>query len=282
MKASSDDPLIDLRHRDAIEHRSPLLIAHRGGVIARNAPENSLAAIRLAANHFYDLVELDVTQTKDYEPVLFHGWKGHLGVDCGIDAYVHDLTSAELGQVRYKESDEGIPHLSQALALCRRLSLGVMLDIKIFGSDTTVKYFQRIGDSLNSSGITNACLTLSHHRLAREYFRYLCMFPLSEEEVERIVRGEKEFSKGRWWFALPEEVTTDRVTNLRQADVLIVAAINRFRYPAHDHEKLARRDGRRLIEMGVDGLQIDSIYEKMVRQEIQEGQDLMSGPYVAL
>lgn len=99
MKGQLDSLLINLGELSQINTRRPLLIAHRGGVITSNSHENSLAAIQLAGDRAYDMVELDVAETKDGEPVLFHGWKGHLGRDCALDAYVHELTGKEVMSV---------------------------------------------------------------------------------------------------------------------------------------------------------------------------------------
>ncbi|MAG57500.1 MAG: hypothetical protein CMJ83_14505 [Planctomycetes bacterium] len=48
----------------------PLVIAHRGG--AMEAPENTMAAFRLAIEAGFDVVELDVKLTKDDRAVVFH------------------------------------------------------------------------------------------------------------------------------------------------------------------------------------------------------------------
>ena len=112
MKTPSDNSLINLRNPLQIDNRTPLLIGHRGGVITSRAPENSLNAICLAGERSYDMVELDIAEAKDKEPVLFHGWNGHLGVDCGVDAFVFELNSGELIDIKYRESDQCIASLS--------------------------------------------------------------------------------------------------------------------------------------------------------------------------
>lgn len=92
MKAGTDEGLIDLADRARLTARRPLLVAHRGGAVGPGTPENSPAAMRLAAVHGYDLVELDVRQTKDGELFVFHGRAGNLLVDCGIDRTIQSLT----------------------------------------------------------------------------------------------------------------------------------------------------------------------------------------------
>ena len=117
---------INLHDPDAIRARWPVLVAHRGGVIAANAPENSLGAIHLAALHGYDMVELDLREARDGEPVLFHGSAGRgMWSDCGVPRFVEELTSEELVALRYRGSNEHIATFAQALDLCASLGLGV-------------------------------------------------------------------------------------------------------------------------------------------------------------
>ena len=62
--------LIDFRNRQLIELQKPILIAHRGGVITEKTPECSLAAIRLAKQQGYAMVELDVQKSRDGIPIV--------------------------------------------------------------------------------------------------------------------------------------------------------------------------------------------------------------------
>ena len=77
-----------------------------------------------------------------------------------------------------------------------------------------------------------------------------------------------ESLKNRWWFGLPEQVTDRLVAHLQQWGVLVIAAINRFRYPAHGHMAVARKEIARLVKLGVHGLQIDSVYFDLVQEVI--------------
>lgn len=264
MKTHSDNSLINIRDREQINHRIPLLIAHRGGVVSSISPENSLAAIKLAGQSSYDMVELDIAEAKDSEPVLFHGWNGSLRLDTGLDAFVYELTSDELTKVRYRESDQCIASLSQALKLCKELNLGVMLDIKEFDPQHTREFFLRIAELLIRDGLTNASLTFSQNPLGYKGLRDVIKFAISSDELKLFTNGKRNITKGRWWFALPDEVTRQMVIDLQESGSLVIVAINQFRYPAHAHEVLANKDIKRLIETSVDGLQIDSIYEGFI------------------
>lgn len=52
--------MINLHNQTEIVTHRPIMLAHRGGVIAPDAPENAQRAIELAAQQGYDLVELDI------------------------------------------------------------------------------------------------------------------------------------------------------------------------------------------------------------------------------
>ena len=71
---------------------SPLIIGHRGASV--HAPENTLAAFRLAIEANADGVEFDVRLTKDGVPVVIHD--DNLRRTGGVNRRVSDLSIAEL------------------------------------------------------------------------------------------------------------------------------------------------------------------------------------------
>jgi hypothetical protein len=230
-------------------------------VIAPDAPENSLAAIRLAAAHGYDMVELDVRTAKDGQPVLFHGSgaRGSLFVDCGVERFVEELTSDELGTILYRASTAPIATLADALALCASLGLGVMLDIK--GSACSEPALRRVADLLRAHDLGPATVTIAHEPIVRECLAGQAMFPLSDEDVQRVLRGESAFLAGRFWFGWAAHLPIAAVAPLQKSGAIVIVSINTFHYPSHARDALARQDIRRLQAAGVDGFQIDSVYE---------------------
>ncbi len=68
---SGKNNLIVLRDSHSIQSQKPILIAHRGGVITAQSPESSIAAIRLAKQQDYAMVELDIRKSKDHVPIVF-------------------------------------------------------------------------------------------------------------------------------------------------------------------------------------------------------------------
>lgn len=110
----------------------PKIIAHRGA--KAYAPENTLAAIRAAADLGIEWVELDVKLTKDGQAVIFH--------DESLDRCTNTTgLIADLNLDTVRELDAGswfgesfmnekIPTLEEALELILDLKMGLNLEIK--------------------------------------------------------------------------------------------------------------------------------------------------------
>jgi glycerophosphoryl diester phosphodiesterase len=67
----------------SIQEHVPVLIAHRGGVVGPDLPENSVTALELAAANGYAMVEVDIRMTADEVPVAF--LDAHLLEHAGIE-----------------------------------------------------------------------------------------------------------------------------------------------------------------------------------------------------
>jgi glycerophosphoryl diester phosphodiesterase len=263
MNRNPTQPPINLHDPSALRAHRPLIVAHRGGVVAANAPENSLAAIQLAALHGYDMVELDVREARDGTLVLFHGLGGgSLLADCGIRAAVEDLTTEELAQLCYRGSTEPIARFDDALASCAELGLGVMLDLK--SRDPSPDYLDRIAAFIRESNLAGSTVTISQHPRIAEHLADAAILPLSKAETQQVLNGQLAFSRPRMWFGWAHELPSASVTPLQQAGVLVIPSINTFHYPLHARHSLARQDIRRLNAAGVDGFQIDSEYEEYI------------------
>ena len=116
-----------LDHLDAIippGRRRVLRIAHRGA--SAYAAENSLAAIRAAADLGADMVEIDIRASADDIPLVIHD--SSLKRAHGVDGDPSDFTLAELRRMTEKGSP--VVSFDEAVALCRQLGLGLYLDIK--------------------------------------------------------------------------------------------------------------------------------------------------------
>lgn len=115
--------------------RMSRIIGHRG--LAGEAPENTLAGIRLAAEHGLKWVEVDVTLSGDGTLVLFHDRR--LNRTTNTKGRLKSLTCSKLetidagGWFSKQFSGEKIPQLGAALKLIKELGLGLNLELKTNG-----------------------------------------------------------------------------------------------------------------------------------------------------
>ncbi len=120
--------------------RSPLIIGHRGA--SAHAPENTLAAFRLALDVGADGVEFDVQLSKDGVPVVIHDRTlDRTGLRAGR---VTDLTSGQLGKVdigswfnknfpkkaKSEFANETVPTLTQVLYLLKDTKGLIYIELK--------------------------------------------------------------------------------------------------------------------------------------------------------
>ena len=101
-------------HGPGWERLTGVRYAHRGLHTLPDAPENSLAAFRRAAEAGYG-AELDVHLTADGRLAVVHD--GELLRVCGKNGVVEELTAGELACYRLCGTEERIPFLEQVLEI---------------------------------------------------------------------------------------------------------------------------------------------------------------------
>ncbi|WP_320178419.1 neutral/alkaline non-lysosomal ceramidase N-terminal domain-containing protein [Roseovarius pacificus] len=244
---------IDLSNAEATAAHRPLLIAHRGGAVGESTPACSEAAIAAAAIAGYDLVELDLRESKDGEPIVFHD----KALAPAVDAVgsVADHTALELAALRFAGTSEPILHFEQAAARCKQEGLGIMLDIKAGQSDD---FFRRVIGVLERFELKPASCCINGAPEIREHLAGHVMLTHRDGEAE----GGRTF-----WFGQASQLTADHAKALQAEGILVIPAINTFRYDSATHAEDARNDAERLLDAGVDGFQIDSVYGDYFAQQ---------------
>jgi glycerophosphoryl diester phosphodiesterase len=255
---SGKNSLIDFHEAQSIKSQKPILIAHRGGVITAQSPECSIAAIVLAKQRDYAMVELDVRQSKDHVPIVFHD--NDMKKACGIDKSIKDLNADEIVRISYVNTDQTICTLDQALSICRSLKLGLMLDIKITGDE---KFFQKIVTLIKKHGYENSSVTINGDPDLWKHLEEIALLTVTQDEFTKVQQGLSCDLRNKFWFGLPHMLPSEMVNLLQQNGAYVIPAINTFRYPDEGHYELARKDIQRLNEAGVDGYQIDSVYRPL-------------------
>jgi glycerophosphoryl diester phosphodiesterase len=102
-----------------------LRVGHRGA--SAHAPENTLAAVKKAAELGADMVELDVQHSADGVPVIIHD--ADLSRISRRQGLVSQYTLAELQELDAGDG-QTIPTLEEAVAACREYGLMLYLELK--------------------------------------------------------------------------------------------------------------------------------------------------------
>ena len=142
--------------------RPPLVVAHRCG--SEVAPENTLAALRVAVDDGADAVEVDVLPSRDGHPVVHHDER--LTRTAGVDAAVWDLELAELGKLDVGRwfapafAGERLPTLEQVVAALPA-HVRLVCDFK-HGDERFPSFAARVAEVVRQLGSRFAALSIQH------------------------------------------------------------------------------------------------------------------------
>lgn len=149
----------------------PLVIAHRG--FSAKAPENTLAAFAAALDANADMVELDVTLSRDGHVVVIHDDTLDRSTSGSGPVEAHDLEalrSLDAGSWFHADfAGERIPLLSEVYDLCRdRIVINVELK-GIQGQDRRCRFVEAVTDLTSSGNMLDTVLFSSFdHKLLHE------------------------------------------------------------------------------------------------------------------
>lgn len=140
--------------------RPVLVIAHRGSSAA--APENTLAAFRLAAEQGADFVELDVQESADGQVLVVHD--SDLMKVGGAPMKIWETDAATLRTVDIGSHKgpqfqrERVPTLAEALAVCKGRTR-VIVELKSYGHNQRLE--ERVAEIVEAAGMADDCIFMS-------------------------------------------------------------------------------------------------------------------------
>ena len=144
-----------------------LIIAHRGA--SAEAPENTLAAFRLAADQRTDFVELDVQESSDGQVIVLHD--SDLMKVGGNATKVWDgdaarLRSVDIGSFKSPQfAAERVPTLAEALDACKG-RCKVVIELKSYGHNQRLE--ERVVEIVEAAGMQDDCVFMSlDHAMAQ-------------------------------------------------------------------------------------------------------------------
>lgn len=197
-KKEDRDPLLKTEKNRAEEIRhqlfnaesdSVLVIAHRGNW--RDAPENSIPAIKQAIEIGVDIVEIDLQKTKDGKLILMHDKSINRTTDG--EGKIADITLDSLKTFHLKNGmgrtvDHRIPTLQEAMQASKNK---VLVNL-----DKSYDYFDQVDSILKETGTKNQVIVKGGkpwHQVKEEFSQYLdeiIFMPivhLQDSDVEKII-----------------------------------------------------------------------------------------------
>jgi len=246
-----------------------LVIAHRGGVVDAVHPENSISGLEAAINRGYTHVEVDARVTRDGRVVCFHD--SNLNRATGVDKEVADLDFAEIQQIRLRGTGETIPTFDEFCGRCAG-RIQVMVDIK--GADDRVieSYAREIEGALVRHGLIENALILinripihNQEKIADWFFGKVKISwrdPLST--ARRRLRAKNQPEEFYYIFNHGADFNKEEVDGFHAMGLKVIVSVNTGHYLEGDPLDQGFADLRKVVALGVDGVQIDSCYDSVV------------------
>lgn len=239
-----------------------LLVAHRG-VVTDSLTENSLGALEEAIRRGYTHVEVDVVCTDDGQAVCLHDRS--LERTTGVARNVDEVTLAEL---RDLVSEELVPSFE---TFCQRCEgrMDLMLDLKGCPAHLVDAFVKSVKASLRRHNLSGDALFIGKAHLMRRFLGRgkLCWrAPLAKAQASELAQeepGERYFV-----FNHPGDFDANEVDGFHAMGLSVIVSINTLHYRTGDPVRQGRDDVKRMLELGVDGLQIDADYEEAVPREL--------------
>jgi len=166
------------------------IIAHRGA--SSYAPENTLAAFKLAADMGATRIELDVDVTRDGQLVVMHDPRVDRTTD-GV-GWVRDFTLAELRELnadrgwegQFSRSETRVPTLSEVLDVACERSLWVNIETKDFTSSWGAVNDLVAAEVLAHDWVDATLISSINHRAVAGFVRAYPQFSTAIAFIETI------------------------------------------------------------------------------------------------
>jgi glycerophosphoryl diester phosphodiesterase len=241
---------------DAREYVS---IAHRG-ITDGDFQENSLSSLEETIRRGYTHIEVDLRCTKDGHAVVLHDRS--LRRTTGASGNIDEITLAELREL---VDEETVPSFETYCATAAG-RIGFMPDIKSVPDELKDAFLSSLESSMEKHGLLEDAycigrLDLKEHFLAKGP---RISMNVSVEEAQELKAVNAALGENYYIFGHADDFTEEKVKALQALGLKVVVSVNTFHYHQSEYVEKGLADVEKLAEWGVDGLQIDSVYEAAV------------------
>lgn len=246
-----------------------ILVAHRGGVVDDTLSENSLKGLEEAIRRGYTHVEVDARVTKDGHVVCYHD--ENLMREAGVDKNISDLTIAELKQIKLTKSQEPVPTFREYCARCAG-RIDLMIDTKGVSDTYLEQYAREIEAALTEYGLLKNALFIVNRMPIRnqdkvaDWFlgKSLTAWRMDLIKAQILAGSLPNPGKYHFIFNSPKDFTEEMIEGFHKLGLLVIPSVNIDHYKTGDPLQQGLADIEKMLDWGVDGLQIDSCYDPLV------------------
>lgn len=233
------------------------LIAHRGGIVDTNTPENSKEALLQAIKNNYWMVEVDMRLTKDGVLITHHDkdFRKH----SNVDKNVADMTWDEISLL---ESDMGtsIQKLEDVFYLCQEAGMNVMVDNKIKGFDQAV--CEQIIDLLDTYNLRENALMIGTSATT-EFFTGKVRLSCTRAQLEGNMQRKDYQPHNYYFFGNP---SPQDATWAKQNGIMVVGVINEWAIPKDKEVTVVKEIVHQLKTLNINYVQLDSKYDAYFKE----------------
>jgi len=251
--------LVAISGGDNIHAKDPVrLIAHRGGVVDAQHPENSAGALDEAIRRGYWMVEMDIQESKDGHLVVHHD---DFLKSFGDKRWPREMTWDEIRKLRAREDNSRPLEFREYAPLCRN-RMRLMVDIK--EPSHPPGFYTAVEQTLRENGLLEGAYFLGTAE-AHAYFKGKAPIEADRYQIERAMRAGENVPQLYFLFEHGRDLDEKGVETARRAGVPAIVSINVDHYRGMDHMKAAHADLDRVRNAGVTYFQIDSVYDVWLR-----------------
>lgn len=238
----------------------PKIIAHRGGVVGSEYAENSPAALDAAVERGYWMIEVDIRESKDGRLVVHH--------DPDFEDFYSDprlLAEMDWAEIEKLRAEPGgsRPLEFRELAALAKGRIRLMLDTK--PPEHSDAFFEAMDAALSENGLLETAYVIGTEQSRRRY-PGKARVGLDRAALSAAIERGEDVARLYFLFEHGRDLDRDTVEWAQSLGVPVVPSINIFHYDdTGDHMAAAEADTRRMLALGVEEFQIDSVYDVWLR-----------------
>jgi glycerophosphoryl diester phosphodiesterase len=230
------------------------MIAHRGGVVDAEHPEDSLSALQKAIQEGYWMVEVDIQASRDGELVVQHD--DSLMRMYGVRKHVADLDWKDIRTFRSRIDGQPPCCFAEYAETCRG-KIRLMIDGKMTGGQKG--FFEKMEEILRANDLLKDALFIGSGEM-KAYFKGKARIAMGHDDLKHAADSGEDVASLYFLFEHGNELDDASVKYAQSLHVPVVPTVNSYHYLFKRRDSTPESDIERLRRAGVTLFQIDSAF----------------------